>query len=288
MFGVRLGVVVGNTSISGGSPLLLDLYPSAAAAYSVRKLRTAYSGSAIRVRRTDLTEQNIGFDATGNLDTTALLSFVGTGALDNGFVTTWYDQSGNGNNAVQSTAANQPQIVSSGVVNTQAGLSSGKPCLSFDGSNDFFDLTSLVTTTNYTAFVAAKRLNSGLSGQWLTQKATSTGTRPYAAILYGGTGSAYMSTYNSTTQISASTSSTAYILLTSRWGSTQSIYINNSALTTSSGYDGNSGTGFDVIGRRTAGEYSNVNNTEIVLYASDKLSDVTGISNNINTFYSIY
>jgi len=31
--------------------LLLDDYPSAAAAYSLRKLRTAYSGSAIRVRR---------------------------------------------------------------------------------------------------------------------------------------------------------------------------------------------------------------------------------------------
>ena len=48
---------------------LLDLYPSAAAAYSVRKLRAAYTGNAIRVRRSsDNTEQNIGFDATGNLD----------------------------------------------------------------------------------------------------------------------------------------------------------------------------------------------------------------------------
>jgi hypothetical protein len=266
---------------------LLDTYSGAAAAYSAaRRLATAYTGSLIRVRRSsDNTEQDIGYTAGNVLDESALTTFVGAG---NGFVTTWYDQSGNGNNAVQSTAANQPQIVSSGTINKQSGLSGSQPALSFDGVNDFMDFTSLVTTTNYTAFVAAKRLNSGLSGQWLTQKATSTGTRPYAAILYGGTGSAYMSTYNSTTQISASTSSTAYILLTSRWGSTQSIYINNSALTTSSGYDGNSGTGFDVIGRRTAGEYSNVNNTEIVLYASDKLSDVTGISNNINTFYSIY
>jgi hypothetical protein len=44
-------------------PLLLDLYPNAAVAYSLRKLRDAYSGSAIRVRRSvDNTEQDFGFD----------------------------------------------------------------------------------------------------------------------------------------------------------------------------------------------------------------------------------
>jgi len=34
--------------------------------------------------------------------------------LGNGFVETWYDQSGNSNNAVQATAGSQPKIVSSG------------------------------------------------------------------------------------------------------------------------------------------------------------------------------
>jgi hypothetical protein len=44
-------------------PLLLDLYPNASVAYSLRKLRNAYSGSAIRVRRSvDNTEQDFGFD----------------------------------------------------------------------------------------------------------------------------------------------------------------------------------------------------------------------------------
>jgi hypothetical protein len=58
-------------------PLLLDLYPNAAVAYSLRKLRNAYSGSAIRVRRSsDNAEQNISF-VGNNLDTASLLSFVG-------------------------------------------------------------------------------------------------------------------------------------------------------------------------------------------------------------------
>jgi len=93
--------------------LLLDRYPNAAAAYSVRKLRGAYTGSAIRVRRSsDNAETDIGFSGA-NLDTSALTSFCGA---SNGFVTTWYDQSGNGINATQTTAARQPQIVSSGSV----------------------------------------------------------------------------------------------------------------------------------------------------------------------------
>lgn len=60
-----------------GTQLLLDLYPNAAVAYSLRKLRTAYTGSAIRVRRSvDNAEQDIAF--VGNdLDTTSMLDFVG-------------------------------------------------------------------------------------------------------------------------------------------------------------------------------------------------------------------
>ena len=95
---------------------LLDLFP-ATVAYSLRKLRSGQA-TAIRVRRSsDNTEQDIGF--IGNdLDTVSLLSFCGAG---NGFVTTWYDQSGNGYNATQTTQANQPQIVNSGVLNTKGG-----------------------------------------------------------------------------------------------------------------------------------------------------------------------
>ena len=58
--------------------LLLNDYPGAAAAYSLRKLNNAYAGSAVRVRRSsDNTEQDIGF-VLGQLDTTSLSTFVGT------------------------------------------------------------------------------------------------------------------------------------------------------------------------------------------------------------------
>ena len=95
--------------------LLLDANPGASVAYSLRKLSSAYAGSAIRVRRSsDNAEQDINFTG-GVLDTSTLLTFCGAGS---GFVTTFYDQSGNAKNSVQSSAGGQPRIVLSGVLET--------------------------------------------------------------------------------------------------------------------------------------------------------------------------
>ena len=65
--------------VNDASPVLDDYTgdDAAAAAYSLRKVRTAYEGSAIKVRRSsDDGLQDIGFDSNGDLDTTALLAFV--------------------------------------------------------------------------------------------------------------------------------------------------------------------------------------------------------------------
>jgi hypothetical protein len=96
----------------------------AAAAFSLRKLSRAYAGAAVNIRRSsDNAQQDIGFDGQGNFNVAAFSAFIGAGS---GFVTKWYDQSGNGNNASQSTAANQPQLV----LNQQ----NGKPGVKFNGS----------------------------------------------------------------------------------------------------------------------------------------------------------
>jgi len=100
----------------GGGPVpLLDTNPGASVAYSLRLLSSTYNGSAIRVRRSsDNAEQDIGFSG-GILDTASLLSFCGAGS---GYVTTWYDQSGNGEDNIQATLLSQPTIVSSGNLET--------------------------------------------------------------------------------------------------------------------------------------------------------------------------
>lgn len=94
------------------------------AAYGLRRLRAAYTGKCIRVRRSsDNTEIDVGF--VGNsLDTVTLLAFTGSGK---GYVTTLYDQSGNSYDAYQPTAAYQPLIVIAGVLQTQ----NGRPAIYF-------------------------------------------------------------------------------------------------------------------------------------------------------------
>lgn len=95
---------------SGSGPLILDIVSvTAAAAYSLRLLRVAYTGAAVNIRRSsDNATQDIGF-VNGSLDTSSLAAFIGGG---NGFVAKWYDQSGSGNDALQTTTGNQPTFVS--------------------------------------------------------------------------------------------------------------------------------------------------------------------------------
>jgi hypothetical protein len=92
----------------------------------VYSLRRVFCGSTycIKVRRSsDNATQDIGF-VDGVLDTDSLLSFCGAGS---GYIETWYDQSGNGIDASQSTTGSQPQIVNSGSLIEE----NGKPAVKF-------------------------------------------------------------------------------------------------------------------------------------------------------------
>jgi hypothetical protein len=122
------------------SRLLLDNYPGAAAAYSLRSLtNTRLTQPVVRVRRSsDNTEQD--FTATEITDGT-LAGFCGTG---DGLVTTWYDQSGNGNDATQNVASSQPRIVDAGVLVTE----NEKAALDF-GNNQFLLASGALSSFAY-------------------------------------------------------------------------------------------------------------------------------------------
>lgn len=137
-------------------PLLIgQLSNSSSVAYSLRKVNSSYSGFSIRVRRSsDNTEQNIGFDGSGNLDQTALSTFVGGG---NGFVTTWYDQSGFDLHATQATTTSQPMIVNAGNIITR----NNRPAVNF--TNQI--LTSgLITASTSSSYVGVVGINGSSSG----------------------------------------------------------------------------------------------------------------------------
>lgn len=125
------------TASNSGAGILDTMGVSASAAYSLRKLLAAYVGSAVNIRRSsDNATQDIGFDGSGNFDTASFSSFIGAGS---GFVTKWYDQSGNSRDAVQATTTKQPQLVLSDTPNS-------KPSLAFQLSTH----RSLAFATNVT------------------------------------------------------------------------------------------------------------------------------------------
>ncbi|MDY0170337.1 MAG: arabinofuranosidase catalytic domain-containing protein [Thermoguttaceae bacterium] len=122
------GVLVALTAVPVPAGIL-NVVPGAHAAYSLRRLDDDYAGYAVQVRRdSDHTTQDIGFDGNGQLDTAALLGFVGAG---NGYVTTWYDQAGS-RNLSQATVGLQPQIVADGSL--LLGPINALPALQFSSS----------------------------------------------------------------------------------------------------------------------------------------------------------
>ena len=130
---------------------VLDGISNVAAAYSLRKLRSAYAGSAVRVRRSsDSTEQDIGFASDGEFDSAAFSAFVGGGT---GFVKTWYDQSGNARDATQATTTKQPNIVLSAY--------NAKSTARSDGSDDW--LLASWSASQPFSVIAALRQNTHIN-----------------------------------------------------------------------------------------------------------------------------
>lgn len=253
---------------------LLDLYPNAAVAYSVRKLRSAYSGAAIRVRRSsDNAEQNIGFTSVGDLDETALTAFVGA---NNGFVVTWYDQSGNANNATQSTALSQPKIVSSGNVLKL----NGKPSILSDTTLKRLDSTN---TISYSECYISTVFNR--TGRIVFDSLYVFNGGPFNQLYSATSNWTYYSNADYSTTIPLSTSQK---LITQIDNGTNTLFFDNSVQNSSFSISNNVSNltlqlfAFDNF----YGMYGNMQ--EFILYTTNQSSNRSGIESNINTYYGIY
>jgi hypothetical protein len=279
--------------------LLLDQYSGAAAAYSLRKLRTAYTGNAIRVRRSnDNTEQDIGF--VGNdLDTASLKTFVGA---NSGFVTTWYDQVGNirnwgaNNNQIQTTAANQPRIVNAGVIERD----NGKPCVVFDGSNDRMRVAvsttpgnenRVITDDNFSIFCIASG-NAQTNTSVLSQHSSATGR-----IIFLNAYTVLVLFFNNGTSYNVSSTSVAF-------NGTQKLLYSEMNGSGSSHVRVNGGNAEGTLNNQTlnplniglqigsagdgASNFFNGKISEIILYQPNQSSNLNAIRDNINSYYGIY
>jgi hypothetical protein len=256
---------------------LLDTYTGAAAAYSLRKLSSSYSGSAIRVRRSsDNTEQDIGFNVFGELDTVSLTAFAGAG---DAFVKTWYCQSGNSNDATQTTTANQPQIVSSGAVIVE----NGKPAVQFDGADDNFTFTTtsetnncfVVQSTSDTSTILFSSTTVNNKWHWIAQDgSTMTQTSQWKTTSgdYGYKNGSLIATEGTTTRDALHSA----------------LADGNQNLTSWFDFDNAIASTYYLGQYRSAGFEYDGKLQEVILYNSNQSAYRTNIEDNINTFYSIY
>lgn len=257
----------------GGDSLLLDTYTGASVAYSVRKLRTAYSGAALRAFRfSDDAEQDIGF--IGNdLDTAALASFIGGST---GLVSIWYDQSGNANDAV-AIGSIKPFIYTGGSTITF----NSKPAIQA-ASSQYLDLTTpLAITTGQTG------------SYWMIYNKNTTAGN--AVLLTSG--SSYMWYDDGTTQYvtssrtitigSAFNVDTQYLYnCIQDYDNLTTIYSNGTSLGSHSGSaGGNAGMSYiPAVSFRS----STLLLQEFIFYPNNQSSNRTSIDSNINTYYAIY
>ena len=252
---------------------LLNDYSGAAAAYSLRLLDNTYTGDAIVVRRaSDNTTQNIGF-VNNELDTASLESFCsGT----DGFVTTWYDQSGNGNDAAQATASSQPKIVSSG----STILENGKAAVQFDGSDDYIQTSAISYTQPHTLF-DVRRYYTNKTQIGISLKETDSS---FADCNLVNEFRSYYGSYIPNAPAQNTNQGLWYSL-----GNGANSAIGLDGATASVGQGGSEIVNRLTMGRRGSGGLNAaIILQEVVFYNSNESTNRTGIETNINSHYNIY
>jgi hypothetical protein len=268
--------------VATGSNVLAGNYSGLAAAYSLRRVTSSYSGFAIEVQSGSVS-QSIGFDSFGNLDTASLLTFVGSG---NGFIKTWYDQSGNNYHATQSVAASQPQIVSAGTIITQ----SNRPTIQFDGSSDNL-LIPLQLTTGFDIFKTIRYTNVGGYPIILSEAPGVAGGFAFSRDPNNKFG---ISRKNQSTVTFTSTGSNNQVYVTNHYSTgvsagniTVKFRLNGGSEETAAESGVISGS-TSAIGMGNNFDYFAGTTHEILIYSSSQASNRTYITNNINAYYNIY
>ena len=239
-------------------------------AYSLRNLSAASaSNPVVRVRRSSGSPSEADFKA-GEVSDGTLETWVGAG--NNGFVVTWYDQSGNNNHASQSTTALQPKIVSSGTLETE----SGKPAVLWTATDIHLAFTTRLTTIR-SYFLLAKVTNTSLGNDapFLLGDSTS--------FDFHGGATTWLNLVNSAAEVrngvtrlngvatnfvTTNRSTTRYIFTMIPTGNTE---------------------GSSLFRDRSSANKSWVGPVqEVIIYTSDQTASMPFVEANINTYYGVY
>lgn len=254
------------------TPYLLDTYEGAAAAYSLRRLRSSYTGPAVRVRRASNNDElDIYFNRDGSLDTATLEAFC---AGTDGFVKVWYDQSGNGLDLTQTSTGAQFKVYDS--ITGYLGE------LRQNGSRTYFQNNLATWSQPNSAFMV---FNAQASNTNMFDGRSSTDRN----VFVNAPSNNRLTIYAGTNLFTTALSNGEYLGSSFFNGSSSSLYIDGAQKV--SGDAGTDDWNFGTVGQRyTINTTSNQTESikELIIYNSDQSSNRTGIESNINDYYSIY
>ncbi len=272
-----------------GRQKLLNEHPGAAAAYSVRQVNSNYSGPIMRVDN-GYTELDIYPLINGDLDTEAIIQHANVNPFTRSAgVSVWYDQSGNGNDAAQTTNASQPLICDNGAVIYE----NGKPAVKFDGSDDvlFTSNTSInvgsqrndfaVTTLFRNTFWGVFNMDDVGGGRFAQNMRGSSAAQTIGFLSTGASVNATGST--------ALTLNEQYLLSAELDGTNLNVYVDGSIDGTASQSTQKTGQSDLAIG--SAGDTSSGRLQgyvqEVITYQSNKSTNRSDIEFNINKYFDI-
>ena len=235
-----------------------------------------------------------GANVNGDGDVFYLKNIVVTQTTADGAVTTFYDQSGNGNNATNATESEQPLVVSGGTLVTE----NSKAAIEFSGNPVYLDASSAIAdafTGNsvYYKFEVAQVTSTSKGGILCANTGYRSFFNPPSydyANFHNPNGLEVISSLNvdRTNQFLFSESFNA-----NTGGGTYELY-GNGSLERSQGSEGTSNLDTPTsvyIGRDPSGGTSGYlvgKIQEIIFFDSDQSSNRTGIETNINDHFDIY
>jgi len=292
-------------------PYILDLYGSAYHAYSLRKLRSAYTGFCLRVRRTTSTPSvttttvDVSFNSTNTIGLDSSITYVsgtatsatnlgqfcasvvngysnpdGVNTNQNIFVVTWFDQSGNGRNPTNTTVSQQPRLVNSGNTETVDG-SVGVRFIS--ANSNYLTLTNSSTAyDNMSCYALGNSLSATVNTSIYGQGHLSANARLF---LPQGTNIAYNTA--GTFPITGITANVDRLYELICGASTTSAYSNGvqssvasvSSISVTNTYIRIGANGSPLV-------YMNGHIKEVIAFVGT--SNRTNIESNINTYYSVW
>jgi hypothetical protein len=245
---------------------------------SIDQTITITQGAVLRFQAYDGTDVT---PTTTEANVFYLKNIVVTQTTADGAVTTFYDQSGNGNHATNSTASEQPLVVSGGTLVEE----NGKAAIDFDGVNDYLQsspFTSALVQPNTMCIVANA---SAISGNDYFYSSTDGSARnDLASFMFAG----------SVLAVSGASINTQQLRTNIFNGANSENIINGISTTT-----GNAGiqdySGVTIGARFDGSDPIPARIQEYLVFNSDQSSNLgtvttgggTGIEGNINTYFDI-